>query len=108
MFITNQKTESLNRLFPNLILFQILLFRLYLTKFVNNLVIYPQKKVSLQNLVLFFDLERHSQTSLETEFVMFSLIFMKFTKLNASTEKKTRSPQNVRIFTFKSWAKIVF
>ena len=33
-----------NRPFPNLVFFQILLFHLYLKNFVNELVIYPQKK----------------------------------------------------------------
>ena len=32
-----------NRPFPNLLFYQILLFRLYLRKDVNNLVIHPQK-----------------------------------------------------------------
>ena len=32
-----------NRPFPNLLFYQILLFRLYLRKYVNNLVFQPQK-----------------------------------------------------------------
>ena len=32
-----------NRPFPNLLFYQILLFRLHLTTHVNNLVIHPQK-----------------------------------------------------------------
>ena len=42
-----------NRLFPNLAFCQVLLFRLYLRKFANSLVIYPQKKIKLQILSKF-------------------------------------------------------
>ena len=42
-------TDFVNLLFPNLMLFQILLFRLYFGKFVNSLLNYPQKEKSLQN-----------------------------------------------------------
>ena len=38
---------------PNLLFYEILLFRLYLGKYVNNLVIQPQK-VRLQNLQMIF------------------------------------------------------
>ena len=79
-------TDCANRLFPNLILFQIFLFHLYIRKFVNSLLNYPQK-ISLQNfkplfpLVLrIFDLECHGQTSLEVVFVKFAHVFMKFRK----------------------------
>ena len=58
-----------DRPFPNLLFYEILLFRLYLGKYVNNLVIHPQK-VRLQNLQMiflvvlsFFDLECHCETS---------------------------------------------
>ena len=66
---------------------QILLFCLYLRKFVNNLVIHPQK-YTLQNLKLIFPVtlrifghEFHIQTSVKVELVMFGLIFKKFRKL---------------------------
>lgn len=36
--------NAINTTFANSMLFQILLFHLYLKKFVNELVIYPQKK----------------------------------------------------------------
>ena len=42
--LNNTVMLRLCRLFPNLKLFQILLFRFYLRKFVNDLVIYPAKK----------------------------------------------------------------
>ena len=45
--LNNTVMLHLNRSFPNLMLFQILLFRFCLRKFVNELVIYPQKKESL-------------------------------------------------------------
>ena len=38
---------------PNILFYEILLFRLYLGKYVNNLVIQPQK-VRLQNLQMIF------------------------------------------------------
>ena len=76
-----------NITFPNLLFYQILLFRLYLRKYVNNLVIHPQK-ICLQNLKLIFlailrtfDLECHGQISVKVELVMFGLIFMNFRKL---------------------------
>ena len=37
-------TDFVNLLFPNLMLFHILLFRLYFGKFVNSLLNYPQKE----------------------------------------------------------------
>ena len=42
-----------DRPFPNLLFYEILLFRLYLGKYVNNLVIHSQK-VRLQNLQMIF------------------------------------------------------
>ena len=82
-------TDCVNRLFPNLILFQIFLFRLYIRKFVNSLLNYPQK-ISLQNfkplfplILQIFDLECHGQTSLKAAFVKFAHVFMKFRKLES-------------------------
>ena len=76
-----------NRPFPNLLFYQILFPRLYFRKYVNNLVIHPQK-VRLQNLRLIFhvilrifDLECHGQNSVKDELAMFALVFMKFRKL---------------------------
>ena len=40
IILTLQKSRPL----PNLIFFQILLFRLYLRKSVNSLIVYPQEK----------------------------------------------------------------
>ena len=88
-------TDCLNRLSPNLILFQIFLFRLYIRKFVNSLLNYPQK-ISLQNfkplfplILQIFDLECHGQTSLKVAFVKFTHVFMKFRKLeNLHMENK--------------------
>ena len=75
--------------FPNLILFQFFLFRLYIRKFVNSLLNYPQK-ISLQNfkslfplILQFFCLECHGQASLKVAFVKFAYIFMKFRKLES-------------------------
>ena len=75
--------------FPNLILFQFFLFRLYIRKFVNSFFNYPQK-ISLQNfkslfplILRFFDLECHDQTSLKVAFVKFAKVFMKFRKLES-------------------------
>ena len=42
--------RPINRPVPNLMLFQIFLFGLYLRKFVNNLVIYLEKKIKLKKL----------------------------------------------------------
>ena len=82
-------TDCVNPLFPNLILFQIFLFHVYIRKFVNSLLNYPQK-LSLQNfkplfpLILWiFDLECHGQTSLKVAFVKFAHVFMKFRKLES-------------------------
>ena len=82
-------TDCVNRLFPNLILFQIFLFRLYIRKFVNSLLNYPQK-ISLQNfkplfplILQIFDFECHGQTSLKVAFVKFAHVFMKFRKLES-------------------------
>ena len=82
-------TDCINRLFPNLILFQIFLFRLYIRKFVNSLLNYPQK-ISLQNfkplfplILRIFDLECHGQTSLKVDFVKFAPVFIKFRKLES-------------------------
>ena len=76
-----------NRPFPNLLVHQILLFRLYLRKYLNNLVIHRQKctfakfKADFSCNFTNFDLESHSQTSVKVELVMFGLAFMKFRKL---------------------------
>ena len=82
-------TDCVNRLFPNLILFQIFLFRLYIRKFVNSLLNYSQK-ISLQNLnplfpltLRIFELECHGQTSVKAAFVTFAHVFMKFRKLES-------------------------
>ena len=65
------------------------IFRLYISKFVNRLLNYPQK-ISLQNfkplfLLIFriFDLECHDQTSLKVAFVKFADVFMNFRKLES-------------------------
>ena len=52
--LNNTVMLRLCRLFPNLKLFQILLFRFYLRKFVNDLVIYPAKKKACKILNWFF------------------------------------------------------
>ena len=82
-------TDLVNRHFPNLILFQVFLFRLYIRKSVNSLLNYSQK-ISLQNfnplfplILRIFDLECHSQTSLKASFVTFAQVFMKFRKLES-------------------------
>ena len=78
-----------DRPFPTLLFYQILLFCLYLRKYVDNLVIHP-KKVRLQNLQLIFleilrifDLECNGQTSVSVELVMFGVVFMKFRKMRS-------------------------
>ena len=82
-------TDRINQLFLNLILFQVFLFCLYIRKFVNSLLNYPQK-ISLQNfkplfplILQIFDLECHGQTSLKVIFVKFARVFMKFRKLES-------------------------
>ena len=66
-----------NRAFPNLLFHQILLFRLYLRKYVNNLVIHRQKctfakfKSDLSCNFTNFDLESHSHTSVKVVLVIF-------------------------------------
>ena len=83
-------TDFVNLLFPNLMLFQILLFRLYFGKFVNSLLNYPQKEKSLQNfkplfpvILRIFDHECHGETSLKVASVKFVHVFMKFRKLES-------------------------
>ena len=78
-----------------LLFYHFFLFHLYLIKYLNNSVIYPQK-VRLQNLKLIFlvilqtfDLECHGQTSVKIELVMFGLVLIKFRKLR---RQKVRSP----------------
>ena len=63
-------TDFVHLLFPNLMLFQILLFRSYFGKFVNSLLNYPQKERSLQIFKPLFpvilrilDHECHGETS---------------------------------------------
>ena len=63
-----------NRPFSNLLFYQTLLFRLYLRKYVNNLVIYHQKskfvkfKADFFFVILrIFDLEFHGQSPIKTE-----------------------------------------
>ena len=76
-----------DRPFPNLLFYQILLFRLYLRKYVNNLVIHFQKSTfakftaDLSSNFTIFDLEYHGQKSVKIELVMFRLVFMKCRKL---------------------------
>ena len=82
--------------FPNLLFHQILLFRLYLRKYVNNLIIHFQNSTFAKFTVDFscsftiFDLECHGQTSVKIELVMFGLIFMKFRKLPLPRNQKAR------------------
>ena len=83
--------------FPNLILFQFFLFRLYIRKFVNSLLNYPQK-ISLQNfkplfpLILWiFDLECHGQTSLKVALVKFATFSWNLENWKASTWKTKNS-----------------
>ena len=84
-----------NKPFPNLLFYQILLYRLHLTTHVNNLVIHPYSPSC--NFTWVFDLECHCQTSVKVE-LMFWLLFMKFRKL-ASTEKmKSWIPVKLRYF----------
>ena len=90
-------TDCINRLFPNLILFQIFLFHLYIRKFVNSLLNYPQK-ISLQNfkplfpLILWiFDLECHGQTSLKVALVKFATFSWNLENWKASTWKTKNS-----------------
>ena len=85
-----------NRPFSNLLFYQIFLFGLYLRKYVNNLVIHPQKS-TLQNLKLIFLLilrifyfECHGQTSVKVELVMFGLVLMKFRKLRRLYREKKK------------------
>ena len=85
--------KKLIDLIPNLILFQIFLFCLYIRKFVNSLLNYPQK-ISLQkfkplfpSILRIFDLECHGNprmtTSNKVVFVKFAHVFMKFRKLES-------------------------
>ena len=75
--------------FPNLLFYQILLFRLYLRKYINNLVIHFQKSTFANLQLIFlvmlriFDLECRFQTSVKIELVMFGLVFTKFRKLRS-------------------------
>ena len=77
-------TGFVNLLFLNLILFQILLFRLDFGKFLNSLLHYPQKERSLQNveslvsvILRSFDHECHGETSFKVASVNFVQVFMK-------------------------------
>ena len=71
-------------------LFQILPFPLYFGKFVNSLLNYPQKEISLQNfkpifplILRIFDQEYHRETSLKVASVKFIHVFVKFRKLES-------------------------
>ena len=70
-----------DRPFLILLFYQILLFCLYLRKYINKLVTF--KKVCFQNLQLIFlvilrtfDLECHDQTSVKIELVMFGVSYL--------------------------------
>ena len=41
------------KLFPNLLFYQVLFFRLYLRKYVNNLVIHPEKSTFIKYIADF-------------------------------------------------------
>ena len=115
-------TDFANHLFPNLMLFQILLFSLHFGKFVNSLLNYPQKERSLQKfkslfpvILRIFDHECHGETSLEFASVQFDHVFMKLRKLESLHQEniKLLSPQNrsshrrcsVRKSVFRNFAK---
>lgn len=75
----------INRTFPNLITFQTLLFRVYLQRFVNNLLAYPKRKESFKAIfaviLRVFDLQCHVQTPLKVASIIFGLVFTKFREL---------------------------
>ena len=74
--------------FSNLSFYQMLLFRLYLRKSINNLVIHF-----------------HGQVSVKIELVMYGLVFMKFRKLrNLCQDNKKLDFHKTLIFSlFKSF-----
>ena len=83
-------TGFVNLLFANLMLFKILLFRLYFGKFANNLLNYTQKERNLQNfkpvfpvILRIFDHECHGETSLKVASLKFVHVFMKYRKLKS-------------------------
>ena len=85
-----QRIRNFNGPFSNLILFQALLFRLYLRKFANNLVVFTHKKIRFQNFkpifpvtLLSFDLECHGENFLKVACVIFGVVFMKFRLLKS-------------------------
>ena len=94
LFYGNQKQRSGLFKFNT---FQIFLFCLYIRKFVNSLLNYPQK-ISLQNfkplfpLILWiFDLECHGQTSLKVALVKFATFSWNLENWKASTWKTKNS-----------------
>ena len=100
-----------DRLFPNLLFCQILLFGFYLRKYAIIWLL-TLKKVRLQNLQLIFlvilrifVLECHGQTSVKVELVMFALVFKKFRKLRSlCRENKKLNLRKTLIFSlFKSF-----
>ena len=99
-----------NRTFPNLLFYQTLLFRLHLTKYVNNLVIHPRKiwknwSWFFVAILRVFDLECNGQTSVKVELIMFGLVFMKLRKLRSLfRENEKLDPRKTLMFSlFKSF-----
>ena len=68
----------INRTFPNLITFQTLLFRVYLHRFVNDLLTYPKITAIFAVILRVFDLQCHVQTPLKVASIIFGLVFTKF------------------------------
>ena len=106
-----------NMLFPNLMLFQILLFCLHFGKFVNSLLNYPQSERSLQNfqplfpvILRIFGHKCHGGTSLEVASAQFVHVFMKLRTLESSHQEniKLLSLQNRSIHRRCSVRKSVF
>ena len=94
----------INRTFPNLITFQTLLFRVYLQRFVNNLLAYPKRKESFKAIfaviLRVFDLQCQVQTPLKVASIIFGLVFTKFRELkNLHHENK-----NVIRLTSSDWS----
>ena len=71
----------INRTFPNLITFQTLLFRVYLQRFVNNLLTYPKITAIFAVILRVFDLQCHVQTPLKVASIIFGLVFTRFREL---------------------------
>ena len=111
MLATNDGSVHFPQNFPKFNIFSILVILRAFKKFVNNLVIYSQKKKKKLKWHYFkaifavilrtFDLESYGQTSVKIVF-MFGLVFMKFKKFKCLHQEKNLIYIKLRCFHYLS------